>query len=89
MLYLFPVNSDDGAPTNAQVAEHIALWPGFSPNGLGFADGDRKGFRNFFPAAPATGYRGTMLLKRGFEVVKTEIALDNFKSEIDAVLASN
>lgn len=85
---MFTLKPGETKPSDAELKQHIASWDGFTPHGIGMSDADRVGVDTYFPALKeSNGWRGTMLLKPGFEVVKSEISADDFESEIDAVLA--
>lgn len=81
---MFSLNAQREAPSDEEVKAQVEAW-GFTENGIGLNDAQRKGIETYFPGA--TGWRGTMLLKPGFEVVKTGFPFSDFEKEIDAVLA--
>lgn len=82
---MFSVNAENEAPSDAEIKSQITAW-GFTSNGIGLNDTDRRGIETYFPGIE--GWRGTMLLRPGFEVVKTGLSASEFEREIDAVLAA-
>lgn len=81
---MFSLNAQGGAPTDAQVKAQMQAW-GFGNNAVGLNDAQRKGISAYFPNT--AGFRDAMVLKPGFEVVKTGLSASGFEAAIDSVLA--
>lgn len=81
---MFSLNAQQGAPTDAQVKAQMQAW-GFSSNAVGLNDAQRKGISTYFPNT--AGFRDAMVLKPGFQVVKTGLSAPDFELTIDSVLA--
>lgn len=81
---MFSLNAQQGAPTDAEVKNQMQAW-GFGDNAVGLNDAERKGISTYFPNV--SGFRDAMVLKPGFEVVKTGLSASGFEAVIDSVLA--
>lgn len=82
---MFSLNPEAEAASEAEVKTKIQNW-GFTEHGIGLNDPARLGVETYFPGME--GWRGAMLLRPGFQVVKTGLSAEDFEKEIDAVLAS-
>lgn len=82
---MFSLDAENEAPSNAQVKAQMQKW-GFKDNAIGLNDGKALGMKTYFPNTE--GWRGAMLLRPGFKVVKTGLSAEDFEREIDAVLAA-
>lgn len=84
---MFSNGEGNAGPDNASIKTTAKSWDGFSPNGIALNDAARAGIKQFFPGVGANDFKGQMLLKPGFEVVKVGMSKEQFKPEIDKVLA--
>lgn len=88
VVYLFNLNASGNPASNNDIIPVADSWGvGFAKYGVPLSDSNFFALRAYLPTPPDR-VEGTMLLKPGFQIVKTDIEAADFKTEIDAVLSS-
>lgn len=88
VVYLFTRDANGEDVDNADMIPVADSWGvGFAKYGVPLNDTNSFALRAYLPTPPDR-IEGSMLLKPGFEIVKVDIEASDYKTEIDAVLAT-